>query len=151
MKRWLARLVDLLSGCLFTYAGIVKAVDPTHFLRDVENYHLVHTWLAASVAIYLPWMEICCGLALIVGRLKSGARFILVVLMMIFIGAMATAWWRGINLHCGCFGAATSSVVEDGYIYLLLRDVVILAGLAFAGIIDMGWVKRRSDIPQVQK
>lgn len=42
--------LGFLLGGLFVYAGITKAVDPTQFFVDVQNYDIV-PWRAATVAL----------------------------------------------------------------------------------------------------
>ena len=52
-------------------------MDPMRFANDIENYRLLSWPIGMRFAIYLPWLEIFCGLALIVGWLRSGAVAIL--------------------------------------------------------------------------
>jgi energy-converting hydrogenase Eha subunit E len=77
-------------------------------------------------AFYLPWLEILCGLALITRRLYAGALAILLGLMLVFIGATISAKVRGIDITCGCFGAASQYLSFAGHLAL---DAIILVGL----------------------
>ena len=78
------------------------------------------------MALYLPWLEIACGVALIVGWLSAGALTILSFMLLVFIAALLSAWWRVLDLNCGCFGKST----EDGdYLWPIVRDLALLAGL----------------------
>ncbi len=56
-------------GLLFLWAGAIKAWNPTAFLVDIKHYDLLPHRLAVVLALYLPWLEISSGLALITKRL----------------------------------------------------------------------------------
>lgn len=107
---WLARL---LLGGAFLYAGSLKALDPTGFATDVGHYRLLPHPLALMTALYLPWLEIICGLAVLARWRERGALLILIGLCGIFCVALASAWLRGLDITCGCFGqdATASSTV----------------------------------------
>ncbi len=120
-------LLALAVGGLFVYAGALKAWDPVQFAIDVRNFHLLPYGLAVRLAFYLPWVEILCGLALIVGRLRYGALAILTGLMVVFIGATISAHARGINLDCGCFGSVSKGLSFTSH---MLIDLALLGALA---------------------
>lgn len=96
-----ARVV--LAG-VFVYAGVLKAVDPQEFLLDVRSFQMLRDPWAAVLALGLPWLEIFCGLALLLGGWTRGACLILGGLLLVFAAAFIQAWARGIDVTCGCFG-----------------------------------------------
>ena len=120
-------VLALIIGGAFIYAGVLKTLDPVKFGSDISNFHIVPWAVGVRVAFYLPWLEIVCGVALIVGWLRSGALAILSAMMVVFIGATISAKVRGIDLDCGCFGAATSGLT---FTWHMVIDFAILAGLA---------------------
>ena len=120
------RIVAFLIGAVFVYAGILKAIDPLHFASDINNYQLIPWSTGVRFAFYLPWLEILCGLALIFHRLFRGAVAITSALMFAFIGATISAKARGIDVACGCFGNASSSLTLTWHLAL---DGGILAAL----------------------
>lgn len=120
------RLLAVVVGALFVYTGALKAWDPLGFASDIENYHLVPWWVGVRAAFYLPWLELLCGLALILRRLELGAVAILTTLMVGFIGAIISARARGIDITCGCFGHAARNLSFAGHLAL---DCIILAAL----------------------
>ena len=124
---WFWRLLDLVIGGIFIYAGVVKALAPIHFASDIENYHLVPWTLGVRLAFYLPWLEILCGVALIVRRLYAGALTILLALIVVFIGANVVAKMRGLDVKCGCFGHASDNL---GFASHMALNLAILAGIA---------------------
>lgn len=101
------RIVDLIVGGVFIYAGVLKVVDPIQFARDIDNYKILPWSFGVRLAFYLPWLEIFCGLALIIRWLYRGALSILTMSILIFIGATVAAKARGLDITCGCFGHAS--------------------------------------------
>ncbi len=126
MRRIALRLVGILIGGLFIYAGVVKIIDPVEFARDIDNYKMMPWRLAVSLALYLPWLEIFCGLALITRVLYRGGVFIVTALMMVFIAASIAAKTRGLDVSCGCFGHASKYL---NFSWHLALDIALLIGL----------------------
>jgi putative oxidoreductase len=120
------RLLAILIGALFVYAGVLKAWDPIRFAGEIENYHILPWWLGVRLAFYLPWLEILCGFALIFRRLYSGALVLVLLLVLVFIGASVAAKMRGIDISCGCFGRVSDQL---SFTWHLVLDFLILAGL----------------------
>src|SRR6266481_6528835 len=103
------RIVDLVLAGIFIYAGAIKAFDPIRFASDIDNYKILPWTIATGLAFYLPWLEILCGVALIVRRLYLGGLSILTALISIFIAATIAAKVRGLDITCGCFGHASQN------------------------------------------
>lgn len=121
---YLTMVVRLALGITFIYASYYKIIDPGSFAKSIWYYHLVPGSLINILALVLPWVELICGLGLIIGVLYRGSLTITVAMTVVFIFALASALVRGINIECGCFKvarAADSSVWRS-----LLFDVVLL-------------------------
>ncbi len=126
------RLLALLAGAVFVYAGVLKVRAPLEFANDLSNYHLLPWPIGVRLAFYLPWLEILTGLALIFHRLFSGALAITAALMVVFIGATVWAKVQGINVACGCFGAASSNLTFTSHLVLNGSILAVLAILWFS-------------------
>lgn len=120
------RMLAVLAGAVFVYAGVVKAEDPMRFASDISNYAMISWGLGVRLAFYLPWLEIFCGLALVFHRFFSGALAITIALMLGFLGATIWARAHGIDVSCGCFGTLSSNLTLTWH---LIIDVAILAAL----------------------
>src|SRR6266404_9744051 len=107
MPRFVWRIVDLIVGGIFVYAGVIKALDPVRFGLDIDNYKTLPWFVSVRLAFYLPWLEIFCGLTLVFGVLQRGGLLILTLLVLVFIGATTAAKARGLDITCGCFGHAS--------------------------------------------
>jgi putative oxidoreductase len=122
------RILAIIIGGLFIYAGVIKVLDPVEFAGDIENYKTLPWPIGVRLAFYLPWLEILCGLALITRQLYRGGLFILTVLMSVFILATIVAKARGLDISCGCFGHASKSLT---FAWHLALDFLLLGGLLF--------------------
>ncbi len=132
LKGWVQTGLCWLLGALFVIAGALKVPDPAAFLQSIDGYRMLPGWTAALAAVYLPWLEIVCGLALGFRKFYSGALALLIGLTGVFIVALSSAWLRGLDIDCGCFGSGDPA----GRLGVALaRDVVLLAAL--------GWLWRR--------
>ena len=61
------------------------------------------------IAIILPWIELTCGLLLILGLLTKGSVFIIDSLLFIFILALGFNLYRGFDISCGWFTLSQES------------------------------------------
>ena len=120
------RIVALIVGGIFIYAGAIKAVDPLRFAIDIDNYKMLPWKAGVSLALYLPWLEIFCGLALGTRIFFRGSVFIVTSLMTVFIIASVVAKARGLDVSCGCFGHASTYL---NFSWHLVLDFVLLGGL----------------------
>jgi len=125
------RIVDLVVGGIFIYAGAIKALDPIRFASDIDNYKILPWMIAAGLAFYLPWLEIFCGLALISRRLYLGGLRIFTELTSVFILAAVAAKIRGLDITCGCFGHASQQWSFSGHLALDFAILVALLALYF--------------------
>ncbi len=125
------RIVDLIVGGLFIYAGVVKALDPAAFSRDIDNYKILPWTVGVRLAFYLPWLEILCGLAVITRKLYRGGLSILAGLITIFIAGSIIAKTRGIDITCGCFGHISKNFSFGWHLALDFAILALLIALWF--------------------
>src|SRR2546427_11479469 len=97
------RIMDLIVGGVFIYAGALKAFDPVQFASDIDNYKILPWSVSVALAFYLPWLETFCGLGLVFRFFYRGALSILTALILVFTLATIAARIRGLDITCGCF------------------------------------------------
>jgi len=138
MARIALIVLRLAIGGVFVYAGAVKAGVARNLGDDIRHYDLV-PWpvVVTLLAVYLPWVEIAAGLAVIFRRLYLGGLVAIAGLMIVFTAALGSAWARGLDISCGCFGKGEAKIREH-FPSLLARDLAMLAG---AGILLAGEAK----------
>jgi hypothetical protein len=123
MSRSSQRIIAAAIGLIFLVTGALKARDPAAFAIDIQNYRLLPWTCGVVLALYLPWVEIFCGAALLLHIAYRGALSIAAVLLAIFIAAYGSTRPRGLDIACGCFGHG----VHRGYWPVLLGDALLLA------------------------
>lgn len=109
-------------GAVFIWSGIIKIFDPLLFAQDVANFRIFPQWLAFMIALILPWIEILCGLLLVLGIWSRAASLLISSLLVVFLILLLTTIIRGIDVACGCFGALSHTVDYK----LVLLDSVLL-------------------------
>jgi len=112
-----------LLSLIFIYAGMIKASAPSLFYHDIRMYHILSDGNAWYLAHYLPWLEIVVALGLMRMSTRGAASMIISFLLLIFSLAIASAWMRGLNIECGCFGDQGG---RPPYVWILIRDLVML-------------------------
>lgn len=123
MKR-LALLLRVALGLVFLAACWDKLLHPEAFGRIILNYRILPGALVGPAAVLLPWVELLCGLSLVVGALSGGAALLCSLLMATFLSAEASALWRGLDIACGCFSTDPSNATNLSL--ALLRDSGLL-------------------------
>jgi putative oxidoreductase len=108
----LALLARLCVATVFAWAALPKLAQPAAFASDVQNYRLLPEALVGHVALFLPAFELVVALGLLVPRYQRGAALMATGMLLSFSVAMASARMRGIDLSCGCFGAAFEAKVS---------------------------------------
>lgn len=124
------RLALAVVAGVLAWAGVAKLGDPSRFATDIANYRLVSPFVAAMLAVYLPWFELSVAAGLLVPRLRSVARVLALGLLLGFCTALAVAWARGLDIRCGCFGDSDGGATAA---LALARNAVLVALLAWGG------------------
>jgi uncharacterized membrane protein YphA (DoxX/SURF4 family) len=130
---WLLRLG---LGGVFIYAGVMKLRDLEQFFLDVHHFDLTPWNVSMGLAMFLPWLEIAAGAALIGRRLYHGAIALCGGMSAVFLVAIASAWMRGLDLTCGCFGKETNATNYPQHL--------ALNGAMLAAVVWLVWLEYRS-------
>jgi putative oxidoreductase len=158
VSRIVWRIVDVVIGGLFIFAALTKIfdldhviadlrhlrlgdllidlqsirlADPAGFANDIDNYKILPWTIAVGLAFYLPWLEMFCGLALILRRLYLGGLSILTGLVAVFLVATIAAKVRGLDITCGCFGHTSQNWNFPTHLAIDLAILGALLALSF--------------------
>lgn len=124
---WLGLAARLVVGGVWLVAGGLKVLDPTDNIRAVQAYKILPGSTTQAVGIAMPAIELVVGLALVLGVLVRGASILSALLLLVYIGAIASVWARGIKIDCGCFGGGGADPeATSHYPWEIARDVVLL-------------------------
>ena len=116
-------------GIIFIYASFSKIIDPISFSSNIDNYHITPIAINNLVALIIPWIELFIGLGLIFNKYIKGSIVIMIFLLILFIIMISQAYFRGIDLHCGCFKSIQSSNIKDlkaDMLKKIAEDIVFL-------------------------
>ena len=116
-------LLRLILGGAFLLAGTLKAIDPLGFITTVRAYEIIRDPWTGVVALGLPWLEIFCGAAIVLRVLFPGALVLTCGMLVVFFGSVVSAWVRGINIECGCFG---DKIPTESYGVTVMIEICLL-------------------------
>jgi uncharacterized membrane protein YphA (DoxX/SURF4 family) len=128
-RPWAATAARLLLAAVWVWAALAKISDPDAAVRAVRAYQLLPEALVHPVAWGLPFAELALAVLLAAGLATRLAGACSAVLLGVFMVAIASAWARGLQIHCGCFGGGgpASGVDARDYLVELVRDAGLLA------------------------
>ena len=100
-------VLRIFAGGLFVIAGWIKVNDPHSFYDAIKGFDIVpdgaeHMGLLAAFAI--PWAELICGVMILVGLGTRSASLLATVMLLVFMGGIASVMLREVHTSCGCFG-----------------------------------------------
>ena len=127
-REWLARLAAWMLAAVFAWAGAAKLADPAAFASAIDGFRLTAPLASALLAVYLTWFEIALAIGLLTRRLRRPAALLVAALLLILTVATALALARGLDIRCGCFGAAHPAPLQ----FALIRDLFLLLAAVFA-------------------
>ncbi len=116
-------LARLVLAWVFIRAALPKIEDPLAFAGSIEAFRLMEGPLALWVAIVLPWLELVVAVGLLTPWLRQACALTISGLLLLFISLHLSAWARGLDVNCGCFGLKESS---PDYHWLILRNLGLL-------------------------
>jgi uncharacterized membrane protein YphA (DoxX/SURF4 family) len=135
-KRWLGLAARLALGGVLVFAGFHKTAAPSEeFAVIIEAYGLVSSDAAQSLAVFLPWVELLVGFALLFGWMTQIAAAAGGAMFAGFLLALGSTLARGIELpNCGCFGGGVHMPVPA----TMAMDAALLACAAAAFLYGAG-------------
>ena len=153
----------LVLGVLFVWMGWNKVADPVGFLKQIHLYDLLPEspgiFLNAT-AIVLPWVEIVCGVALLVGVLLRGAALTLAAMLLvftpaIFLRALAMMADTGtpffeLSFDCGCGAGEVvtwTKLLENTLLFLTTILILLSRSRRFCLAL---WLDRRAPAPRTE-
>lgn len=120
-------LARLILGGVLIVAGALKVTSPAASALSVRAFQILPYEVAGYLGYMLPTVEMAVGLLLLVGLFTRASAVVGGLLMLAFLVGIISAWARGLNIDCGCFGGGgTVEASQTRYLTDIVRD----AGLA---------------------
>lgn len=99
--KWAARWI---LAAVFAAAAVPKILSPHDFAVVVFRYQILPYPLVNLAALFLPWLELLCAVALVAApRFRDAALALVLAMLIVFTAAIAFNLYRGIDIACGCF------------------------------------------------
>ncbi|HEU4401304.1 MAG TPA: DoxX family protein [Candidatus Polarisedimenticolia bacterium] len=122
-------LARCVLGLIFLASGVLKAVDPAEFARQMAGYGILGAGPSALAAPLLIAFETTLGVALLAGLRPRGAALVAAVLLVGFIGVETYGLSTGRTESCGCFGGyverTPAQVIGEDLVFLALAALVL--------------------------
>ena len=100
---WISLAARVILGGVVLYAGLIKIVDLPQSVVAVNAYQFpISDGLESFLGHMLPVVEILLGLAILTGLLSRWTALLGGLMMVAYIGAISSAWARGLAIDCGC-------------------------------------------------
>ena len=105
--RYTRPLFMVTLAIVFGWSGLAKLLNPEAFALTLYRYHLVPDVMINILSLWIAAIEvICCGIILIVTRLRKPALLIVLGLLTAFTFALVINLMRGSHMACGCFSTS---------------------------------------------
>lgn len=131
----LVTIVRILTGLLFIFSGLVKAIDPLGLAYKMQEFFEVWGQTAAlkslmdglynyvvPFSIIMITLEVFVGVALLLGWQKKLTVWILLLLMLFFTFLTSFVLFSGKIRACGCFG----DCIPLTPIQTFTKDIILL-------------------------
>jgi hypothetical protein len=127
MTAVLALAARLVVGALLVVAGALKLRAPVAFATEIANYQLFPA-VAPYLGAILPLVELTIGFALVFAPRpwRRSAALGALALFGMFTVAVASAYFRRINIDCGCFGTGGGPITA----LTLARNAALITAAA---------------------
>ena len=126
--RFIGLIARLALAGVFISAALPKIQDPVAFAASIEGFRFISGSWAMATAIVLPWLELAIAIGLLTPWLRRASAWTMALLLGLFIALHLSAWVRGLNINCGCFGESAGS---SDYHWLILRNLALLIASIF--------------------
>ncbi len=114
----------LILAAVFIYSGLIKIQDVAAFAGEIANYQLFPYAWNYLIAAILPYLELLCGVLLLINRRVRPAVMVLTLLNLVFIVVLVSALSRGLDISCGCFNPDSAN--HNSLSTALWRDLGLL-------------------------
>ena len=125
-NKYLLIAFRIIVGGVFVYASLNKLMNQEEFAKAIYNYKFLPSALINIFAIVLPYVELIAGLFLIAGIYVRGSSFLILLMLIIFIIALAQAYLRGLDINCACFSLENPEQKSDIFTRII-EDILLLA------------------------
>lgn len=151
-------IVRVALGALFMFAAWMKLKNPQAFADSVLAFKIFGQadHLVVLTTFVVPWLEMICGVLLVLGLWSRAGALALCAQLLIFTGGIISVLVRKLDVTCGCFGEYEWPCTGPVAMCHVGRNAVLLLGMSLlawrgggvAGLDGLRWRRARVTTPQ---
>src|SRR6185437_9822848 len=124
---WISLAARLLLGAMWLFYCLPKLGASDANAASVRNFKILPAGMVNTFAYAQPYVELALGLLAIVGLGTRLVAALSALLLLVYIGGIASLGIRGIHITCGCGGSGGQVAAgQTRYTLDILRDVLYL-------------------------
>ena len=104
-------IVTWIFGAILLISAFPHWQNPYYFLGSVYGYKLVDPGIGQITAMALPVVQLGLAFFLLTRTLLNAAHLVTLGLFFCFATVQTTAYLRGLDITCGCFGPGHESTI----------------------------------------
>jgi uncharacterized membrane protein YphA (DoxX/SURF4 family) len=129
---WISLAARLLLGAMWLFYCLPKLGAADANAASVRNFKILPGGMVNTFAYAQPYVELALGLLAIAGLGSRLVAALSALLLLVYIGGIASLGIRGIHITCGCGGAGGQVAAgQTRYTLDILRDVLYLIPAAW--------------------
>jgi uncharacterized membrane protein YphA (DoxX/SURF4 family) len=129
---WISLVARLLLGAMWLYYCLPKLGTSDANAASVRNFQILPGGMVNTFAYAQPYVELALGLLVIAGLGTRLVAALSALLLLVYIGGIASLGIRGIHITCGCGGSGGQVAAgQTRYTLDILRDVLYLVPAAW--------------------
>lgn len=122
----------LILFLIYFSAGVLKIITPLQFYRAVRSYEIVKEPLVvAIISSIVPFVEVFSAVFLLIPGWRKSSSLIILLMTVVFLFAILSAYLRGIRMDCMCFGGF---IVGETGLSSIVRNIFLIIASAFVFI-----------------
>ncbi|KAA3617363.1 MAG: DoxX family membrane protein [Calditrichaeota bacterium] len=124
-SKYVNLFLRLFLGAFLIYAAQEKIMHVADFAQAIRAYDIIPAGLSTLPAIFLPWIELFCGVLIIAGFYTRSSALIASSLLALFSLNVLIALFRGLDIDCGC-GASIAGIDKVSWGKILENTLLIV-------------------------
>jgi protein-disulfide isomerase/uncharacterized membrane protein YphA (DoxX/SURF4 family) len=128
---WVSLVTRVALAATWFYSAVAKMAAPETFIRAIRAYRLVPESWAVPLGYGVPVLELVMGIFFLVGFSIRASAVISCLRIIVFTTAIVSAWARGLQIDCGCFGGGGFATQGTQYLHDVVRNALLLAMTVF--------------------
>ncbi len=123
LVHWVLFSMRMVLGGVFGFSAWSKIMAPQALADAIVGFEIIPGSIALEAAIMLIWLELFCGIFMILGLWARATVIVITGMLTLFELGLISVVVRGIEVNCGCFGQFTEMMVGWDTI---MRNMVLL-------------------------